>query len=278
MLIAPVLVTGWWFYSTLQNRDPRKAVPAAAFQIRPADKPVQPLVPFRQPVVSVTFDDGWESAYTNAFPLLQQDGFHTTQYIISGELTNNAYMSAGQLRAMQQTGTEIASHTVDHPDLTTLNAGELDHELKDSQSTLERLFGGRVQDFTSPYGAYNVYTLHQIGLYYRSQKNAEGDASSTADPLRTINTAANFNPLNFPSFSVRNTTTAADIQRLIDEAVKTNGWLVLTYHQVDNSGGEFAVTPAVFKQQLDLIRNSPMRSATVGQMMDALAASKKAGQ
>jgi peptidoglycan/xylan/chitin deacetylase (PgdA/CDA1 family) len=276
VFVIPVIVTGWWIVSGVNKHDPRKIVPASSFQVRPADRGAHSLHTFQEPVVSITFDDGWESAYTQAFPVLQRYGFHSTQYVITDEFNNNAYMSVDQLRAMLAAGTQIGGHTVTHADLTTLTAAELKHELKDSQDTLQQLFGGRVQDFTSPYGAYNTYTLHAIGTYYRSQKNAEGDAGPATNPLLTVNIAANFNPLNFSSFSVRHDTTLADIQRLLDEAAQRNGWIVLTYHQIDDSNEEYAVTPQAFAQQMELVGRSRLRSATVGQVMDALGMAQKA--
>ena len=34
-----------------------------------------------KPLVSITFDDGWQSVYDRALPLLNQHGFRTTQYV-----------------------------------------------------------------------------------------------------------------------------------------------------------------------------------------------------
>ena len=177
-------------------------------------------------------------------------------------------MSIAQLKAMQSTGTEIASHTISHVDLTTLNAKELTHELADSQKTLEQDFGGQILDFTSPYGAYNTYTLDTISKYYHSQKNAEGTVDGSDDLLSSINVAGSFDPMNIVSFSVRDDTSLADLQNLLTDTEQQNGWLVLTYHQIDNSGEMFSVTPDVFRAQMQLISKSPLRSATIGQVLD----------
>jgi hypothetical protein len=81
--------------------------------------------------------------------------------------------------------------------------------------------------------------------------------------------------MNFVSYSIRSTTTINDLDRLVKAAQEHNGWLVLTYHQVDNSGEEYSVTPEVFKQQMDYLSMVNIRSATVGQVMDALALNRK---
>jgi hypothetical protein len=151
-----------------------------------------------------------------------------------------------------------------------LSAKELTHELADSQKTLEQDFGGQILDFTSPYGAYNAYTLQMISKYYRSQKNAEGTVDISDDPLASINVAGSFDPMNIVSFSVRDDTSLADIQRLLSDTEQHNGWLVLTYHQIDTSSETFSVTPAAFKAQMQLVNESSLRSATVGQVLDRI--------
>jgi len=270
--LLPAYMTLMWVVQAINGRDQRRATPIAAFQSRLVDQTSNPLQPLKQPIVSITFDDGWVSVYTEALPVLRQYGFHTTQYVITNTFDNPNYMSVSQIKAMQAAGDDIAAHTDTHADLTTLDSIQLKHELADSKNILEREFGGNIRDFTSPYGAYNTYTLQTISKYYRSQKNAEGDP--TAHPLEAINTAGEFNALNIRSYSVRQSTTLTDLQKLLDNARDHNGWLVLTYHQVDDSGSDFSVTPSVFKQQIQLISKSNIRSATVGKVLDILTESK----
>ena len=275
VVLAPSLFTARWAMGVIAERDPRKVVKVQAMQTRPVDKTTAPLQPFNEPLISVTFDDGPESIYTNALPILQKDGIHTTQYIISGTLEDHNYMSVAQIKSMQANGHEVASHTITHPDLTSLTDQELTHELLGSKQTLTKDFGPNIVDFTSPYGSYNAHTLQMIGKYYRSQKNSEGDPA--ANELEAINTKAKFDPMNITSYSVRQTTTSADIKKLLEAARENNGWLVLTYHQIDESNDVYAVTPAVFAKQMQLIDDSNMRSATVGQVLNVLLPNVKEG-
>ncbi len=268
VVLTPSLLTATWAVGIVSSHDHRKVIAIPAFHARAVDSTAKPLQPFSEPMVSVTFDDGWETVYTNALPLLQQDGIHTTQYIITDTFKNPSYMSVAQLQSMEKAGHQIASHTVTHPDLTTLTDQELDYELGTSKAILTSDFGP-IKDFTSPYGAYNAHTLQMISKYYRSQKNAEGDPS--AYPLESINVKKTFDPMNITSYTVRQSTTLDDIKKLLSNAHKNNGWLVLTYHQIDNSGDEYAVKPEVFAKQIQLVEQSNLRSATVGQVLDAIA-------
>jgi len=266
--LVPTYLTSRWLVGAFGNRDPRKVSTVSVFQARPADSNARPLQPFNQPLVSVTFDDGWESVYTNALPVLQQNGIHTTQYIITGTFSNYQYMSVAQVHSLNINGHEIGAHTITHPDLTTLDQTTLTHELVDSKKELQQRFGVDAKDFTSPYGAYNAHTLQQIGVYYRSQKNAEGDPA--ANELEAINVSDSFNALNIKSYSVRNTTSLNDLKKLIKAAQDNNGWLVLTYHQIDNSGETFSVSPDAFRQQMQLLNGSNIRIPTLGSVIDTL--------
>lgn len=270
VFLAPGLLTAKWAVGVLAARDPRNVSKVAQMQTRDADKTVAPLNPFNEPIITVTFDDGWESVYTRGLPTLQKYGIHTTQYVITGVYNNPSYMSVAQLKSMQKNGHEIASHTIDHPDLTQMDDQQLKHELSVSRDSLTKDFGP-VKDFTSPYGAYNAHTLEVISKYYRSQKNAEGDPA--ANELEAINIKSTFNPINIKSYSVRNTTTLYDLTKLINAAKEHNGWLVLTYHQVDYSGETFSVNPEDFDSQMALLFNTPVRSATLGQVLDTWEAS-----
>jgi peptidoglycan/xylan/chitin deacetylase (PgdA/CDA1 family) len=254
------------------NRDPRKVAVVQALHIRAADQTTEALKPFDQPLISVTFDDGWESVYTEALPVMQENGIATTQYIITDVFDNYQYMSLAQLHSMQDAGHEIGSHTVSHADLTTLDETKLGHELLDSKKLLQNEFKAPVNDFTSPYGSYNKHTLETIGNYYRSQKNAEGDPD--ANELEAINIRNSFDPLNIKSYSVRQNTTLDDIQKLIKAAKENNGWLVLTYHQIDTSNETFSVSPEHFKQQMQLISGSDVRTPTLGKVLDSLLPNK----
>ncbi|MDB5163479.1 MAG: polysaccharide deacetylase [Candidatus Saccharibacteria bacterium] len=274
VVLLPLFTSFQFVKGLAGDKDPRKTTQVAALQPRTIDQTAQPLAPFAEPVVTITFDDGWESVYTKALPVLQTNGFHTTHYIITDTFSNHGYMSLAQLHSLQSAGHDIAAHTISHADLTMLDDQQLKHELYDSQQLLDKEFGVKITDFTSPYGAYNAHTLNFISKYYRSQKNAEGDPASSE--LEAINTKANFDPMNFVSYSIRKNTKLQDIQKLLDAARTHNGWLVLTYHQIDSSNEEFAVTPDQFAQQMKLIGNSPLRSATVNQVINAYTAQQGA--
>lgn len=275
VFIVPLFMTAKWAGSFFIDNDPRKVQPAVTFQAREIDKTNQTLKPFEEPIVTIAFDDGWESVYIHAFPVMQSHGIYSTQFIITNTFNDPAYMSIKQIRSMKQAGHEIASHTVSHPDLTKLSHDQLVDELKNSREALVKEFGP-IRDFTTPLGALNAATIKEVAKYYRSQKNAEGYIS--ADGLGAINIKKGFNPLNYKSYSVRKSTSLEDIEKLLIANQKNKGWLILTYHQVDDSGAEYSVTPAVFREHMRMVSTSRNRSATVGRVFDILLPNWKAEQ
>ena len=126
-------------------------------------------------------------------------------------------MTAAQIKAMQAAGVEIGSHSVDHPDLTTLTSAQQTAELKSSQTTLQTLLGVPVKDYAAPYGAYNTQVLNKAKQYYQSYRTV----------IPGYNAANNFNPTKLYVQNITSFTTTADIQSWIQQAEATNTWLVL---------------------------------------------------
>lgn len=273
VFLIPLFQAADWAHAMIKNRDTRSVETVAPFQTRTIDLAATAPTPFKQPIITITFDDGWESIYNEALPILQKYGFHTSQYIITNTFDNRNYMSIDQIKSMQNAGHDIASHTVSHPDLMTISDSDIRKELSDSQNTLNREFGGPTIDFTSPYGSFNDHDLEIVSQYYRSQKSAEGDPRASNN--QSINTKATFKPMDIKSYSIRKTTSLSDLKELVRQAQTTNGWLVLTYHQVDNSNEEYSVTPKIFEQQMAYLSGLNMRSATVNQVLNQILPVKK---
>ena len=105
--------------------------------------------------VALTFDDGYEDAFTSALPTLQRYGFTATFYIISGFVGQPGYMTWEQIGALRDAGMEIGAHTIDHYDLTTLDPAEADRQIVQSKVDIEQRLGIGVQSFCYPTGLYN---------------------------------------------------------------------------------------------------------------------------
>lgn len=109
--------------------------------------------------VVITFDDGYEDNYTNAYPVLKEYGLHATIFVIANTVDkNNSYLTSSQLKEMQQNGIDIESHTANHDDLSLLSYEKQVRTLSVSKQFLESLLGKKVRYVALPCGKYNSYT------------------------------------------------------------------------------------------------------------------------
>jgi peptidoglycan/xylan/chitin deacetylase (PgdA/CDA1 family) len=103
----------------------------------------------------ITFDDGHESNYTHALPVLMQHGFRATFFVTAGWIGTASHLSWAQLRALAEAGMEIGSHSMTHRPPALLTADELDREMVDSKKMIEDHLGQAVLTASSPTGFFN---------------------------------------------------------------------------------------------------------------------------
>src|SRR5206468_2928521 len=92
-------------------------IAALAFLLPPAANAAGPTV------VSLTFDDTLSNQYQTG-SMLAARGMHGTFYVNSSRVDVAGYMTKAQLLALQSGGNEIAGHTVNHLDLSTVDVDE----------------------------------------------------------------------------------------------------------------------------------------------------------
>ncbi len=134
-----------------------------------------PLPP--KPVV-VSFDDGYRPQFTYALPELRRHGW-------AGVLNLKAEGSDlydSNVRAMLAAGWELASHTIDHADLTTLDAAALRREVTGSREMLRRRYGVPVANFCYPAGQFDpaVVAAVEAAGYTGATTQIPGDADRQA--------------------------------------------------------------------------------------------------
>ncbi len=240
----------------------------APMQSRQVDTQAAPARLFEEPLITVTYDDGYETTYSVAMPLLQKYGIRTTQYVLSGTSDNPTYLNWKQIEHMQRAGHEIACHTIDHSNLTNLSDADLHNQLKTCKAELSKRFG-TIHNFAAPYGAQNAKTQSVISQYFTSQRNTVGDPKNGADAA-DVNIAHNFNRNNIIGVTVRSDTTLVDLQKLIAYTKKHNGWLVLTYHQANDHGSVYSLDTDTMDRQLRYLSGTDVRIVTVQDALSTL--------
>ena len=113
-----------------------------------------------KPVI-LTFDDGSDTIYTTAQPIMQRYGFAGVSYIVYYTIGLTHYMNVEQIRALHATGWEIGSHSLTHKDLT-IPPYRQENEIVQSRRMLETRLGVPVLSFAYPFGAYNDDSLNNV--------------------------------------------------------------------------------------------------------------------
>jgi peptidoglycan/xylan/chitin deacetylase (PgdA/CDA1 family)/N-acetyl-beta-hexosaminidase len=243
-----------------------------------------------QVVVSLTFDDGWDSQQTAA-TMLAAHGLKGTFYVNSSNIGQAGYLTWTQLTTFNGAGNEIGGHTLTHPDLTTLTSTQAQHEICDDRTAIQG-HGFVVPDFAYPYGAYDGNTgsgtldvssiVKNCG--YASGRGAFGlhnitatnDTRAYATSILPPNLYKILIPccINYASFSGSTPTAAAlesYVQHAQAEASPNPGWVIFFFHRIcDACGGDSpapSISPTELNALLDWLPTSGVTLKTVAQVI-----------
>lgn len=111
-------------------------------------------VPVR-PVV-LTFDDGYADTYSIVMPIMKEYGFHCTVFIPTYDADQSTRLNWQQIKDMQASGIDIASHGYHHERLNQMGGSTLTTELQKSQEELKAQLGISNEFFCYPYGGDNA--------------------------------------------------------------------------------------------------------------------------
>jgi len=141
--------------------------------------------PLPEKPIILTFDDGYEDNYTNAYPLLKKYGFVGTFFIVTEPVDKGqaGYMSWAQIEIMSTGGMEIGSHSYTHPNLRGKSVDYIIWQALGSKEAIEARLQQPVRFFSYPSGRYDqqvVNVLHsahfwgavtiEAGTYQSSQR------------------------------------------------------------------------------------------------------------
>jgi peptidoglycan/xylan/chitin deacetylase (PgdA/CDA1 family) len=133
------------------------------------------------PAVTLTFDDGIRTVFTQALPILRSHSapahlFLTTNSVGGTNRWPSQPRSAplfemlrwSEVEALQAGGVQIEAHTANHPDMRTLNDGELRSECEMADEAILAKLGHRVRYFAYPYS----YSDERVRAFARSRYKA----------------------------------------------------------------------------------------------------------
>ncbi|HEV2339902.1 MAG TPA: polysaccharide deacetylase family protein [Patescibacteria group bacterium] len=114
------------------------------------------------PIV-LSFDDGYQSFYDNAYPLLQKYHMKAIEFVITQVEGAPAYLSWNEIKQMDQSGlVEFGAHTRHHPNLPDLSQAAIIDEIQGSKNDLEQHLNHPVNWFAYPYGSYSSFIIQTV--------------------------------------------------------------------------------------------------------------------
>lgn len=112
---------------------------------------------------ALTFDDGYEDFYTDAFPLLKKYNIKATIFIIYDFIGRKGFMTESELKEISDSKlVEIGAHTMDHLYLKLLQNNIVTKQVVGSKKGLEDMLQLRVESFAYPYGAFDQDTIDVV--------------------------------------------------------------------------------------------------------------------
>lgn len=99
--------------------------------------------------VLITFDDGYEDFYTDAYPILQKMGFAATVFVPTGLTNNPGYLAWDQMNATS--GILYANHTWSHKNVG-VDTKTMEYEISTADTQLTDHSQNSPKIFAYPYG------------------------------------------------------------------------------------------------------------------------------
>ena len=120
-----------------------------------------------KPVI-ITFDDGYQDTYTNAFPLLKKYGYAGTFFLVTYpiDFDDPAYLTWDMVKEMQRAGMDFQPHGYRHYDLSGQDVDFLVFEIVAAKEAIEARTGTTTRFFSYPSGSYDELTVAVLKSAY----------------------------------------------------------------------------------------------------------------
>lgn len=217
------------------------------------------------PLLVFTFDDGNDTDYTKAFPLMQSLGIKGTSYIntdLIGRLSDR--LTWTQIQEMHQAGWDFQCHTHTHARLTELDENGIRQELESLNNAFALNDLPIPQHHAYPYGSTNAFVQSIVSEYRLTRRHTgaygEGDLNSynTLSPeLRGVGAA------------IQDEIRFATVKNLIDIAIRDGKIIVLYAHRIiPEPGDTYHILESYFEDLCDYIANTGIETLTISELYE----------
>lgn len=135
--------------------------------------------PLPEKTIVITFDDGYQSFYSQAWPALKRFGFGATVFLITDfcgkdnqwvgqpkSVPKAPLLTWSQIEELAQEGCEFGGHTKTHHPLSTLSPAAMLDELVQSKERIKKATGQSASIFAYPYGDASPEAIKVVQEHY----------------------------------------------------------------------------------------------------------------
>ena len=233
-----------------------------------------------QKVVILTFDDGYKSQYSNAKPILDKYGFKATFSIVCNYVGNgDNRMTWEEIKSLQQEGHGIASHTMNHDDLSELPSQTVEYEVAQSKQCLLDQ-GINPKSFAYPFngGSDDPTVLNIVASHYDLARTATGPLAFLACGDDSECTTNKYSIMGWSHDSEKKNYAYND-QQMLDRFVQvvnsqneynTNGVNavpILIWHKIDNTNVEYSTSVDLFEAEMKYLYDNGFTVLTMADLV-----------
>lgn len=183
------------------------------------------IAPFKddqKAAISLNFDDGSRSVYTQALPIMDEFGYKATilvnPSVVTDTFTNTAWGSWEEWRDADKRGYEIGNHGYRHHDLTKEPSKEWEYDINESYTVIKEKIGVAPLSFVFPHDKFNDQLIDKVIERH--------DAIRNHDYLSKVYRGVFIPVYGGEWFSLETA------NKIIDFAVERNYWIVAECHAI----------------------------------------------
>lgn len=233
----------------------------------------------QQKVVILTFDDGYESHYSSAKPILDKYDFKATFSIVCNYVGNGNRMTWEQIKLLQQEGHDIASHTMDHADLSELPPQKVEYEVGESkQCLLDQGINPKIFAYPFNGGSDNPAVIDTIARYYDLARTATG-------PIAFLNCNGDCDMTKYSimgwSHDSERKNNALNDQQMFERFIEVvnsqndynvnsnhvNAVPIIIWHKIDNSNEEYSTSTNLFNAEMKYLHDNNFKVLTMADLV-----------
>ncbi len=110
---------------------------------------------FPKKTVVITFDDGYQDNYHQAFPILKENQFLAIIFVSSEQIGQSGYLTVEEMKEMKQYNVTVGSHTLNQAYLPSVPPKEQRRQIEMSKKLLEEKLGYPVEYISYSSGGFS---------------------------------------------------------------------------------------------------------------------------